>query len=477
MKPTDGNPHDRETARGGGAAASAIDPLVGRIVADRFEVLRPIATGGSGRVYRARQLGLDREVALKLLHPHLAHDEEQTARFHREARAASRIRHPSAVVIHDFGRWEDRLFIAMELIVGQPLDLLLDAEFPLAPERIVALLAPVCEVLQTAHDAGLLHRDVKSPNIMVVRGKDGGETVKLVDFGLVTSITAESEFGRALTPTGLVSGTPAYMSPEQCRGAALDGRSDLYALGVVLFELLCQEVPFTACSQTDIIIQHMFSEPPRPSEIARNVAIDPLLERLALQALSKNPANRPQTALAFRDALLAVVGRAPRPILPERDPEERQLSQQDRAARARAAGIPETPAETRKLAAPGTAPELTAVVVEPPTAFADSLTAVLRAQGFEVTPVADLSAAVGVVPRAGRAVLVVDIRGAALPLLDRLAALRAEGRIAAPVVVVGPEDSLAPMTRALELGVSDYVPESVVVARLPRAVQRARRSV
>jgi hypothetical protein len=464
---------DDPTLIGGGPSADrapepAADPWIGRLVAGRFRVESFVAAGGIGRVYRARQEGLDRVVALKVLHPHLAGSEREKRRFHLEAKVASRLKHPSAVVIHDHGEWEGHLYLVMEFLEGRNLADLLEAEFPLSPERIGALLAPACEVLHEAHEAGILHRDVKPSNLFVARAPDGSERTKVVDFGLLRDLKrAPDEMG--LTPADLVAGTPAYMAPEQCRGGVLDRRTDVYALGVVLYELLCDAVPFASTTGMDAMLQHLYNVPARPSARFPDLAIPAALEELALRAMAKSPSGRPDTALAFRDELLAAVADAGAPPAAPTPREQRAALPRARSARADAAGI--VPLEDATRLADGVRSDVVVRVVEPPGDFDRSLTALLRARGFAVDAVATLDEARDLSWECPAFAWVVDLRPDPSGLLDALAALRDHPAAAdVPRVAVGPEDSLEPMARALEAGVRDYVPESSIAARLPRVL-------
>lgn len=449
--------------------ARATDPLVGRLVADRFQIERLVGEGGMGRVYRANQVELDRPVALKVLHPSLATSADQKARFHREARAASRLAHPHSVVVYDFGEWEGQLYIAMEYLPGRTLAALLDAEWPLAPTRVVHLLAEVCDVLAAAHGAGMLHRDLKPENIVVLTGPGGEEQVKVVDFGL--AILQEGEGRGRLTQEGVISGTPAYMSPEQCRGRGLDGRSDLYSLGVVLYELLSGEVPFGGDAPVEVLVQHLFNPPRPPSEVAPEANVDPGLEALALAALSKSPEERPADAVAFRAALRAALEASPataREVAPARLP----LS---RGERADAAGLPRAPAPTKleRPSLPGDAP---VVVVEPTPRVPASITTLLLANGLSPLPVPDLGQSLVAVVRHRPVAVVLDL--VADPEAT-LAALRdvgtPEGLAGAPVVAVGDGEDLALMTRALQAGIAHFVPLAARAEKLPAVLDRLQR--
>ena len=279
------------------------DPLVGKVVARKYAVERCIGEGGMGRVYRARQLVLDKPVVLKVLHQELLSDARTVARFQREARAASRLNHPNSINILDFGVAEDgELFIAMEYVDGHDLHHLLTNEWPLPEPRIIRIVSQVLSALADAHSAGVIHRDLKPENVMV-EPRRGGESdvVKVLDFG-IAKIVDTAEAGPALTRAGFVCGTPEYMSPEQAKGAPLDARSDLYSVGVLLFQLVTRRLPFEADTAIGYATKHL-SEPPPPPSRFRPGGCSPEMEHLILHALAKDPTARPQTAEAFLEEL------------------------------------------------------------------------------------------------------------------------------------------------------------------------------
>ena len=284
-------------------AAGEGDPLLGKVVARKYSVERCIGEGGMGRVYRARQLVLDKPVVLKVLHQELLSDARTVARFQREARAASRLNHPNSINILDFGVAEDgELFIAMEYVDGHDLHHLLAHEWPLSEPRIIRIVSQILSALADAHSAGVIHRDLKPENVMV-EPRRGGESdvVKVLDFGIAKIVDA-AEAGPALTRAGFVCGTPEYMSPEQAKGAPLDARSDLYSVGVLLFQLVTRRLPFEADTAVGFATKHLTEPPPPPSRV-RPGGCSADLERLILRALSKDPAARPQTAEEFLDGL------------------------------------------------------------------------------------------------------------------------------------------------------------------------------
>jgi serine/threonine-protein kinase len=261
-----------------------------------------IGVGGMGRVYRAEQSVLGRTVAVKVIHPHLLGDEQTVARFYNEARTASRLNHPNSVGIIDFGRTDDgTLYLAMEHIAGKDLAVVMHEEGPLPLGRICDVLIGVLDALGEAHALGVIHRDLKPENIILRRFRSGSDLVKVVDFGLATIAGGPGE--TSITRPGLVCGTPDYMSPEQGRGEAVDGRGDLYSLGVVLFELLTEHLPFEADSPTKVVLRHIYDPLPDPRELAPYRDIPLEMVEIVQRALAKDAAERFQAADEFQTAL------------------------------------------------------------------------------------------------------------------------------------------------------------------------------
>ncbi len=474
----DPGPGDDKTQTGDGwepPPEDDADYLIGRTISDRFLVGELLGEGAIGRVYEAVQLQLGRRVAIKVLHPHHARQPAQRERFHREARTASRLSHPGIVTVYDYGEWEGRLYIAMEYLDGPTLAAVLRRDFPLEPPRIGDLMRQLCDALAAAHDADLLHRDLKPDNVVLLRAPDGGDLVKIVDFGLAF-VTDEAQEPR-LTQDDSVSGTPAYMSPEQIRGDPLDARSDLYALGCILYELLANAPPFEGGNAMDVMMRHLYDEPAAPSGRGGIGVHHPGLEAVALQALAKSPEGRYPDARAL--------GRAIREALesPTVDATGPRSPAPDRAARAAAVGLRRATEQRRSV---DEAPMAVAAVPSPAVGFAASATAALRAQGITVRVAVGAAEAVsqavaGVVDAA-----LIDLRGDtathAEPTLQAVeAALAAAGdrtHARAPVLLLGPVEPFEFMTRALAAGVDDYVPEpdlGALAHRLRRAVRRAQR--
>jgi eukaryotic-like serine/threonine-protein kinase len=289
------------------AVQPEVDEHVGRTVAKKFKIEQLIGEGGMGKVYRARVLTLDKPVVLKVLHRSLLCDQRTVARFHREAQAASRLSHPNSINVLDFGETESgEHYIAMELVDGKDLHQVLSSEWPLSEARVIRIASQVLAALSEAHSAGIIHRDLKPENIMVEQLRHEPDFVKVLDFGIAKIVDAAAEDG-PLTRAGFVCGTPEFMSPEQARGGDLDARSDLYAVGVLLYQLTTGLLPFDADSSAAFAAKHLTEPPIPPSQRRPGVRISPGMEQLILRALSKDPAKRPQTADEFKAVLTALV--------------------------------------------------------------------------------------------------------------------------------------------------------------------------
>jgi serine/threonine-protein kinase len=291
----------------------ASDALLGRTIANKFVIESLLGSGAMGAVYRARQTALDKVVAIKVLHGEHADDPQFAARFQREAKAASRLNHPNSMAVIDYGEEPDGLlYIAMEYLDGDNLLGLLKRDFPLPPARTADLLMQTLAALAVAHDMGVVHRDLKPENIMVLRGTDDdgnpADIVKVCDFG-IAKITDSRAYKRdgdrvseaPVTTAGFLVGTPEYMSPEQGKGEKLDSRSDLYSVGVILYQLLTNAVPFEAENAIGVVLKHITEEPTRPSLVNPNA--DRRLEAVCMRALRKAPAERFQTAREMRGDL------------------------------------------------------------------------------------------------------------------------------------------------------------------------------
>ena len=286
------------------------DPLLGQALDGKYRLDEPLGEGGMGRVYRATHLLIERPVAVKVLHPHLVSDEEARERFRREARAAGRLRHPNGVAVTDFGETpEGVVYIVMELLEGESLRELTAREAPLEAGRAVSIMLQVAAAVGAAHAAGVIHRDLKPANIFLAEREGAPPVVKVLDFGIakLAADAAEDAGGRALTQTGIMIGTPRYMSPEQCEGGVLTPASDVYSLGIILYEMLTGVTPFDGATPLAVAMQH-FSKPPRPlSDL--NASVPPELERVVLRALEKQPGARPSSAGEFHHELFEAATR------------------------------------------------------------------------------------------------------------------------------------------------------------------------
>ncbi len=281
------------------------DPLVGAILGGRYRLLDVIGHGGTGRVYRAMQEPIGREVAVKVLHPDL--DPEGThdfqARFLREAALAGRVQHPHVVTVHDYGSVDDgACYIVMEHLRGRTLRSLL-RDGPLPVGRALRIFGQLVQGLRAAHNAGLVHRDVKPSNIILLTADDGGDFVKLFDFGLVKG-EDESE----ITHSGMFMGTPQYVSPEQARGGVADGRSDLYSAGVILYRMVCGQLPYTADTPIAVAVKHAREPLPPMRSRAPDVAVPAAVEAFVRRLLEKDADDRFDDAEAVLDALVALTG-------------------------------------------------------------------------------------------------------------------------------------------------------------------------
>jgi beta-lactam-binding protein with PASTA domain/predicted Ser/Thr protein kinase len=279
-----------------------------RVLNGRYEIEDLLGQGGMARVFRGTDKVLDRTVAVKVLSPQFAGDDQFVSRFRREAQAAAALNHPNIVSVYDTGDQGDVHYIVMEYVQGRTLRDVVRQEGPLMPERASEITQAVARALDAAHDAGLVHRDIKPGNIMLTRE---GE-VKVMDFGIARTST-----GDTLTQTAAVLGTASYLSPEQAQGSAVDARSDIYSLGCVLYEMLTGRAPFTGDSPVAIAYKHVREDPVPPSHL--NGDVPDALEAVVMKAMAKNPDNRYQTADELREDLERVSAGVPTlatPLLP-----------------------------------------------------------------------------------------------------------------------------------------------------------------
>ncbi len=304
------------------APSQPADPFIGKVLDGKFRIDRLLGVGGMGQVYLATQLSLDKQVCVKVLRTGMDVDATLIGRFHREARAASRLNHPNSITVIDFGHDEQTgsLYLAMEYVPGRDLAKVIFEDFPLDEARIIHIMDQVLSALADAHAAGIIHRDLKPENIMVADLRGTKDFVKVLDFGIAKIQESSTEPG--LTQVGMVCGTPEYMSPEQARGEALDARSDLYAVGVILYQMVTGRLPFDAPTAMGIVTKHL-TEPPTPPSQVPGVKVSAALENLIMRALSKKREGRPATALAMQQELAAIANPVKAPA------QEQALGQQD----------------------------------------------------------------------------------------------------------------------------------------------------
>jgi serine/threonine-protein kinase len=299
-------PNDGSTLRSAGGAAD----LIGSVIADRYHILKKLGEGGMGAVYLGEHVKMGRKSAIKVMTQSMANDPDAIARFNREAANAARISHSNVCAIYDFGETKDgMIYLAMEFIEGEALTDLIEREGALAPGRAASIIEQAGHALQAAHDLGIVHRDLKPDNIMLARSRGGADVVKVVDFGIAKAMSGEE--GQKVTKTGLVVGTPEYMSPEQLSGDKLDGRSDIYSLALVFYRMLTGTLPFQADSAQETMIKRLTDDPLPLNRAAPGKNFPDSLQRVMDRALARMPGDRYTSAAEFaRDAVRAVGGMA-----------------------------------------------------------------------------------------------------------------------------------------------------------------------
>ncbi|MBI2373067.1 MAG: serine/threonine protein kinase [Deltaproteobacteria bacterium] len=278
------------------------DPLIGTLFAGKYEVTKKLGEGGMGSVYLALQKPLDRQVAIKVLLGKLANDDVAVRRFDQEAKAISKMQHPNTVMIYDYGRTDDgRLYIVMEFLKGRALSDALRKDGAFDPARTIGIVRNICASLADAHAAGIIHRDLKPDNIFLTEVGGTKDWVKVLDFGVAK--LADNEAAMTLTATGMIFGTPKYMSPEQAEGKHIDFRADIYAIGVVMFEMLAARPPFLAETPVQLLLKHIQQPPPYLKEIRPDLVIPSEVEGIVRKALEKHPDNRFQSVNEMSVAL------------------------------------------------------------------------------------------------------------------------------------------------------------------------------
>ncbi|HXL81720.1 MAG TPA: serine/threonine-protein kinase [Pyrinomonadaceae bacterium] len=295
------------------------DSLLGQILAGKYRIDERLSEGGMGTVYKGTHVLMDKTVAVKVLRPSLAADEKIVARFSREARAASKISHPHALSVTDFGEDENgTVFLVMEYVDGRTLKDIIRQEGPMPLARVVEIIKQVGSALDAAHAQGVVHRDLKSDNIMLLNTMNA-DYAQVLDFGIAKIKERDGEYDPGLTAPDLVIGTPQYMSPEQCSQAPdIDARSDIYSLGVIIYEMLVGHVPFTGVSPTEIMVKQM--QQPAPSILNERSDVPPAVAQVVARALEKLPHDRYASAGELIDDLTIAAGMEPVAARPNSKP-------------------------------------------------------------------------------------------------------------------------------------------------------------
>lgn len=309
--PSEGEGSPKKTPRGTGERSTRPRRLtleegrVGQVLNGRYRLLELIGKGGMAAVYKAEHLGMPLPVAVKMLLPDIEEDELMVERFVREAKTSGRATHPHVVQLMDYGQAEDNSrYIVVEYLDGQSLAQLLKKEEQLSVERVVHIASQICEALDDSHRKNIIHRDLKPSNIMLIQQDDKDDFVKVVDFGLAKINGGDSQ---RLTQTGELFGSPIYMSPEQCRGLPLDGRSDIYSLGIMMYEALAGKAPLVGDNIVATITKHLHESPQSFKTVRADLYVPARLEAVILKALAKDPCDRFATMGEFREALKVAV--------------------------------------------------------------------------------------------------------------------------------------------------------------------------
>lgn len=298
-----------------GEATPPVDELTGQLISGRYRVEQCLGRGAMGEVYRATHTLMAKTVAIKVLRAQLEHRDDLVERFRREAQAAAHIDHPNICAASDFGQMDDgTFFLVIEFLEGRTLEEYIEAQAPIGARRTVEIATQIASGLSRAHELDVIHRDLKPENIMLAAREGGGELVKILDFGVARVRLTEQHENSQLTQAGTVWGTPLYMAPEQAAGGEVDGRSDLYSLGVILYEMLCGRPPFKDSNPARVMAMHLTHKPAPPSEYAPDAKIPPALESLILELLEKDPDQRPASAALLIERLNTCLDAETKPI-------------------------------------------------------------------------------------------------------------------------------------------------------------------
>lgn len=415
--------------------------VAGQRLGGRYTITRRLAAGAMGTVYEAFHEGLRARVALKVMHAQLATEATLLARFRREAAVMAKLNHHRAVRVLDSGEDQGQLFLVMEFIEGRDVDKVLEQEKRLPLELVTRIALQLLDVLAVAHAQGIVHRDLKPANLLLMTQGEQPE-LKVADFGIAALKGASADL--KATATGQFAGTPAYVSPEQCRGEAVDGRSDLYSAGCLLFELLTGRPPFTQTNVADLFSAHLFRPPPRLADVAPDLALPPALEGVLLQALAKKLEDRFPSAEAMAQAWQQAVSTP--------------------AKKGRADG----PAVQRVAATQGTPVAVYAPDV--PEAEREAVLQALYAQGFAPTVVDGTKAL-----EAGAALVLTRDADGAVAAAKRLGSVSPDVKIVAVLPLAQPGALEAVLDAGIFTAV-DVPPDPVELGRkLTRAAKQARK--
>jgi serine/threonine-protein kinase len=284
-------------------SSTEVDPFIGRVIENRFEIVSLLGRGGMALVYKAQHKQVDLTVAIKILHYSFSSSAINIERFKREAKTVNSLFHPNIITMYSCGILESgEPYLVFDCLPGQSLAERLQSSGRLEADKGVAIFLQVCQGLGYAHEHGVLHRDLKPANIMLVQGEDGAEVVKILDFGIAKILPNSGQEAQQLTQVGEVFGSPLYMSPEQCQGDELDHRSDIYAMGCLMYEALAGQLPLLGKNVLATMAKHVSEMPPRFENVG--VEVPPRLEQIVFKALQKKPDERFQSMKELEEALL-----------------------------------------------------------------------------------------------------------------------------------------------------------------------------
>jgi serine/threonine protein kinase len=431
------------------------DPFLGQVLGDRYEVEAVVGQGGMGTVYSARQRELDRRVAIKVTRPELVYSFQVMERFRREAATTAKLRHPNIVTVYDFATLPNgRSFLVMEFLSGPSLTRWLEVHNPAPIDTVVGYLKQVCRAIGALHRAGIVHRDIKTSNIILPDPLNPDDTVKVVDFGIAR--LRDSGDGGRLTGKNVL-GTADYLAPELIEGGEADSRSDLYALGVVAYEALVGMAPFRGASKSAVLLQHLTKTPARPSTVRRD--LPSTIDDVLLRSLEKDPAHRYPSAEAFADALESALSPDTAPNLPWAS----TTSVHEAAATSSADVV--APDRPRVL------------VIDDEEDVRTVSRAALEDAGYDVATAAD---GIEALMRLGAGSYDIILSDVDMPNLDGFKLLEVVSRkgVGTPVIFITGKVDEESEIRGLELGAQDYlrkpVAPPVLLARVRTALARRR---